>query len=211
MRKGNEESRWFRYHEHFEKKENLITLSFWRLGSLATLCWRTILKPSNSYINQWPPESLGQRYRGDAVMRTLNGGYGEQNKASIRYSRDAKIFMGSPEFNSVHLFCFFSSLVILSMVHTSDISIRTRSIRKQRMISPQGLAKIKKNFSLFRLLFGSWLMLMTLCLWLRRSLCRRLDFIPVFCLFFCPYAYAYAHVWTRLYRIHFLFWNKDIL
>ena len=34
-----------------------------------------------------------------------------------------------------------------------------------------------------------------LCLWLRRSLYRRLRFIPLFCLLFCPYAYAY--VWTR--------------
>ena len=38
--------------------------------------------------------------------------------------------------------------------------------------------------------------LSSLCLWLRRSLCRRLDFIPLFWLLFCPY--AYAHVWSRL-------------
>ena len=36
-------------------------------------------------------------------------------------------------------------------------------------------------------------MILCLCLW--RSLCRRLDFIP---LFSCPYAYAYAILWTRL-------------
>ena len=46
-----------------------------------------------------------------------------------------------------------------SLVRTSDISIRTKSIRKQS-ISPLRFAKKKnKDFSLFRLLFGSWLML----------------------------------------------------
>ena len=34
----------------------------------------------------------------------------------------------------------------LSLVHTSDISIRTRSQQKQSVISPQGLAKIKQEF-----------------------------------------------------------------
>ena len=38
------------------------------------------------------------------------------------------------------------------------------------------------------------LMLICLCLW--RSLCRRLDFVPLFCLLFYPYAYDI--VWTRL-------------
>ena len=69
--------------------------------------------------------------------------------------------------------------------------------RKQRMNSPLRLAKTKQRefffVSPFFLLFAyAWTMI--LCLW--RSLCRRLDLIPLFCLLFCPYAYAI--VWTRL-------------
>ena len=47
----------------------------------------------------------------------------------------------------------------VSLVHTSNTS--TRSIRKQSVTSPLGLAKTENNdnFSLFRLLFCSWLML----------------------------------------------------
>ena len=79
------------------------------------------------------------------------------------------------------------------------MSIRTRSIRKQSMIPLLGLKKIKQREFFFvssfvRLLAYAWTMI--LCLW--RSSCRRLDFIPLFCLLFCPYAYVYAHVWTRL-------------
>ena len=71
------------------------------------------------------------------------------------------------------------------------------------MISPLGLAKIKQQEfflvpSFVRLLAYTW----TVILWLRRSLCRRPDFIPLFFLLFCPYVYAYAHVWTRLNRMH---------
>ena len=85
----------------------------------------------------------------------------------------------------------------LSLVHTSDISLRTRSIRKQNIISPLGLAKIKQQEFFFvssfvRLLIYTW----TMILWLRQSLCRMLDFIPLFCVLFC--SYAYSHVWTRL-------------
>ena len=85
----------------------------------------------------------------------------------------------------------------LSLVHTSDIGIRTRSIRKQSIVCPQGLAKIKQQELFFILFFvqlfaDTWTM--TLSLRLRRSFCRRLDFIPLFCLLFCLHAYAYAHV-----------------
>ena len=74
--------------------------------------------------------------------------------------------------------------------------------RKQSITSPLGLAKTKQQFffvSPFVLLLAyAWTMI--LCLW--RSLCRRLDFIPLFCLLFCPYAYAI--VWTRLYTSYSL-------
>ena len=86
----------------------------------------------------------------------------------------------------------------LSLVHTSSISIRERSIRKQTKTYPLGLAKTKQQEFFFvssfvrRLTYG---MIMTLCLWYQRSLCRRLNFLLLFCLLFCPY--AYAHVWTR--------------
>ena len=85
----------------------------------------------------------------------------------------------------------------LSLVHRSNISIRTRSIRKQSMTSPLGLAKTKQQEFFFvssfvRLLAHAWTMILCLCL--RRSLGRRLDFIPLFCLLFCPYAYAYSRV-----------------
>ena len=45
--------------------------------------------------------------------------------------------------------------------HTSDTSIRTRSIRKQSKISPQGLTKIKQQEFFFVSSFVrlSWLML----------------------------------------------------
>ena len=89
-----------------------------------------------------------------------------------------------------------------SLVHTSDISISTRSIRKQSMTSPLGLANSKQREFFFvspfvLLLAYAWNMILCLL----RSLCRRLDFIPLFCLLFCPYAYAYAIVWTRLIRL----------
>ena len=69
------------------------------------------------------------------------------------------------------------------------------------MISPPGLKKTKQQEFFFvsssvRLLAYAITMILCLCLW--RSLCRRLDFIPLFCLLFSPHAYAYAHVWTRL-------------
>ena len=80
---------------------------------------------------------------------------------------------------------------MLSLVHTSDISMSTRSIRKQSMTSSLGLAKTKQReifiVSPF-VLFLAYAWTMILCL--SRSLCRRLDFIPLFCLLFCPYAYA---------------------
>ena len=52
-------------------------------------------------------------------------------------------------------------------------------------------------------------MFYALCLCLWRSLCRRLDFIPLFGLLFFPYAYAI--VWTRLNWIRVdLFWEKNV-
>ena len=55
---------------------------------------------------------------------------------------------------------FQRGLAGLSLVHTSDISIRTRSKQKQSVISPQRLARIKtQTFFLFRLLFASRLIL----------------------------------------------------
>ena len=75
----------------------------------------------------------------------------------------------------------------LSQVHTSDISIRTSSIRKHSMTFPLGLTKIKQQESFFLSSFVRFLAYactMILCLCLRRSLCRRLDFIPLFCLLF---------------------------
>ena len=92
----------------------------------------------------------------------------------------------------------------VSLVHTSDISIRTWSKRKQGVISPQELVKIKQEFSFVsscvRLLAYSWTMI--LCLRLRRSLCRRLDFIPLFCFlfFFMLMHMTYMH---RLWHYHF--------
>ena len=72
----------------------------------------------------------------------------------------------------------------LNLVHMSDISIRTRSIRKQSMTSPLVLAKIKQEFffvsSSVRFLAYAWTTI--LCLRLRRSFYRRLDF---FCFTFC--------------------------
>ena len=78
-----------------------------------------------------------------------------------------------------------SSYFFLSLVHASDLNIRTRSMRKQSMTSPLGLAKIKQQEFFFvssfvRFFAYPWTMI--LCLRLRRSLCRRLDFIPLFCL-----------------------------
>ena len=77
-----------------------------------------------------------------------------------------------------------------SLVHASNISTRIRSIRKQSMISPLGLAKTKQQKIFLGFVFCSTT---GLCLW--RSSCRRLDFTPLFCLVFCPY--SYVHVWTR--------------
>ena len=89
--------------------------------------------------------------------------------------------------------------ISISLVHTSRRHKHKQ--RKQRMNSPLRLAKTKQRefffVSPFVLLFAyAWTMILYLCLW--RSLCRRLDLIPLFCLLFCPYAYAYAIVWTRL-------------
>ena len=74
---------------------------------------------------------------------------------------------------------------------------------KQRMNSPLRLEKTKQRefffVSPFVLLFAyAWTMILCLCLW--RSLCRRLDFIPLFCLLFCPDAYAYAIVLKQTSR-----------
>ena len=92
----------------------------------------------------------------------------------------------------------------LNRVHTSDISISisTRSIRKQSMTSPLGLAKTKQRECFFvspfvLLLAYAWTMI--LCFW--RSLCRRLNFIPLFCLLFSPYAYAYAYAIVWIMRL----------
>ena len=63
-------------------------------------------------------------------------------------------------------------MYLLSLVHTSDISISisTRSIRKQSMIYPLGLVNTKQQ---------------ELCLCLCRSICRRMRHcIPLFCPFF---------------------------
>ena len=91
---------------------------------------------------------------------------------------------------------FVLCLCLCSHVNQA-VSIRTRSKRKQSMTSPLGLAKIKQEFffvlSFVRLLAYAWTLIS--CLWLRWSLCRRVDLTPSFCLLFCPY--AYAHVWTR--------------
>ena len=67
------------------------------------------------------------------------------------------------------------------------------------MISPLELEKIKQQEFFFVspfVWFLAYAWTMILCLGLRRSLYCRLDFIPLFCLLFCPYAYvyAYAHV-----------------
>ena len=99
----------------------------------------------------------------------------------------------------------------LSLVLTSDISIRTRWKRKRSVISPQGLEKIKEEFffvsSFVRLLAYAWTMI--LCWWSRRSLCRRLDFIPLFCLLFRSYAYICAHLFTKvLYSVYGSLFNK---
>ena len=77
-----------------------------------------------------------------------------------------------------HWNIMFSSA--LGLVHTSDITIRTRSIRKQSMKSPLGLAKIKQEFFfvLSFVLFLTYAWTMILRLRLRRSLCLRLDLIP---------------------------------
>ena len=62
----------------------------------------------------------------------------------------------------------FKSLSLLSLVYTGDISISTRSIRKQSMISPLGLAKIKQEFffvsSFVRLLAYACITIIYLCL-----------------------------------------------
>ena len=58
--------------------------------------------------------------------------------------------------------------------------------------SPLRLAKIKEDFlfvsSLVLCLAYAWTVILRLLL----SLCRRFDFIRLFCLLFCPYAYAYV-------------------
>ena len=84
-----------------------------------------------------------------------------------------------------------------------SIIIKIRSIRKKSMAYPLGLTEIKQQkfffvSSLVQLFAYAWTMILCLCL--RRSLFRRIDFIPLFCLLFCPYAYAYAYVkvWIRL-------------
>ena len=67
------------------------------------------------------------------------------------------------------------------------------------MTLPLGFVKTKQREFFFvspfvLLLAYAWTM--TLCLW--RSLCRRLDFIPLFCLLFCPYAYANANAYANV-------------
>ena len=88
--------------------------------------------------------------------------------------------------------------------------------RKQRMNSPLRLEKTKQRdfffVSPFVLLFAyAWTMILCLCLW--RSLCRRLDLIPLFCLLFFPYAYAYAYaiVWIRLYDFDIRHFQSHLL
>ena len=89
---------------------------------------------------------------------------------------------------------------LLSLVHTSDISISTRSIRKQSMIYPLGLVNTKQreffSVSSFVLLLA-YASTMFLCLCLCRSICRRLDCIPLFCLLFVLMLLLMALVWTR--------------
>ena len=70
---------------------------------------------------------------------------------------------------------------------------------------PLGLAKTKQQDFFFvspfvLLLAYASTMILCLCLW--RSLCRRLDFIPLFCLLFCLYAYRVnqAFICLRLWR-----------
>ena len=62
---------------------------------------------------------------------------------------------------------------------------------------PLGCTKIKQQEFFF---ISSFVQLFTyactMILCLRWSLCRRLDFIPLFCLLFCPY--AYVQMWTKL-------------
>ena len=64
------------------------------------------------------------------------------------------------------------------------------------MTYPLGFTKKKQEFffvlSFVRLLAYAWTM--TLFIRLQRFLCRKLDFIPLFYLLFCPYAYAYVLV-----------------
>ena len=87
----------------------------------------------------------------------------------------------------------------LNLVHASNVSIRIRSTRKQSLKFPLELAKIKQQEFLFVLSFVRFLAYVwTMILCLRRSLCHRLDFISLFCLLFCPYAYAYIQVQTLL-------------
>ena len=87
----------------------------------------------------------------------------------------------------------------LNLVHASNVSIRIRSTRKQSLKFPLELTKIKQQEFLFVLSFVRFLAYVwTMILCLRRSLCHRLDFISLFCLLFCPYAYAYIQVQTLL-------------
>ena len=83
--------------------------------------------------------------------------------------------------------------VSISLVNTGDIIIRTRSTRTQSMIFPLELVKINEQELFFvssfvRLLAYAWTTTLCLCL------CRRLEFIPLFCLLFCSNVYAYVHV-----------------
>ena len=79
--------------------------------------------------------------------------------------------------------------------------------RKQSITSPLGLTKTKQQEFFFvspfvLLLAYAWTMI--LCLW--RSLCRSLDFIPLFFL----YAYAYAIVWSICFTSELAYTSSNI-
>ena len=77
---------------------------------------------------------------------------------------------------------------------------RTRSVRKQSMASPLGLAKMRQEFffvsSFVRFLADAWTMFLCLCS--LRSSCRKLNLIALFYILFQPYAYSYVQVWTMV-------------
>ena len=131
------------------------------------------------------------------TLKPFKSSLREHNKTTVLVLRNTKKFKEPKTLYmlSVQLIIYLTYkpvmsrkyLVLLSLVHTSDVSIKTRSKRKQSVISPQGLAKIKQQDFFFvssfvRLMAYAWTMI--LCLWLRRSLCRRLDLITLFYLRF---------------------------